>query len=44
MPFAAVWDQYCLQMNVPVGSDWLAEVESYESSVLSRRSDSIVSV
>jgi L-rhamnose isomerase len=44
MPFAAVWDQYCVQMNVPVGSDWLAEVESYESSVLSRRSDSIVAV
>jgi L-rhamnose isomerase len=44
MPFAAVWDQYCLEMNVPVGSDWLAEVESYEASVLSRRSDDVVSV
>ncbi len=44
MPFAAVWDQYCLQMNVPVGSDWLAEVEAYESTVLSRRSESVVSV
>jgi L-rhamnose isomerase len=44
MPFAAVWDHYCLQMNVPVGSDWLAEIEAYESAVLSRRSKSVAAV
>ncbi len=42
MPFTAVWNQHCLQMNVPVGIDWLAEVEAYEATVLSRRSKSTV--
>lgn len=44
MPFAAVWDHYCAQMNVPVGAAWLAEVEAYETAVLSRRSEGVVSV
>ncbi|MBS4461842.1 L-rhamnose isomerase [Aerococcaceae bacterium zg-B36] len=38
LPFAAVWDYYCLQNNVPVGTDWIAEVEQYEKDVLSKRS------
>jgi len=38
LPFAAVWDQYCLEAGVPVGERWLAEVKSYERTVLSQRS------
>jgi L-rhamnose isomerase len=37
MPFAAVWDFYCAQQNVPIGMDWMAEVKKYEVDVLSRR-------
>jgi L-rhamnose isomerase len=37
MPFAAVWDYYCLQHGVPVGEAWLAEVKRYEKNVLSKR-------
>jgi L-rhamnose isomerase len=37
LPFAAVWDYYCVQKNVPVGTDWLAEVKRYEEKVLSKR-------
>ncbi|HQU70935.1 MAG TPA: L-rhamnose isomerase [Calditrichia bacterium] len=37
LPFGAVWDYYCLQMGVPAGTDWLAEVRKYESDVLSGR-------
>jgi L-rhamnose isomerase len=38
MPFAAVWDYYCEQEDVPVGMGWLSEVKRYEQDVLSRRS------
>lgn len=37
LPFGAVWDKYCLDMGVPVGADWINEVESYEKSVLINR-------
>jgi L-rhamnose isomerase len=37
LPFAAVWDYYCLQQGVPTGMDWLAEVQAYERDVLARR-------
>jgi L-rhamnose isomerase len=37
MPFGAVWYQYCEEMNVPVGSDWLTDIRQYESDVLSKR-------
>jgi len=37
LPFGAVWDKYCLDMNVPVGSEWLKEVKEYEEKVLSKR-------
>jgi L-rhamnose isomerase len=36
-PFGAVWDYYCLQNNVPVGEDYIADIQQYESSVLSKR-------
>jgi len=37
LPFGAVWDQYCVKKDVPVGEAWLKEVKSYEKKVLSRR-------
>jgi L-rhamnose isomerase len=37
MPFGAVWDQYCLQQDVPVGISWLDEMKKYEKEVLLKR-------
>lgn len=37
LPFAAVWDYYCLIKGVPVGAQWLDEVRKYEEEVLSKR-------
>jgi L-rhamnose isomerase len=37
LPFAAVWNQYCLDEGVPVGSDYLDAIHAYETNVLSRR-------
>ena len=37
LPFGAVWDQYCLEQEVPVGPAWLQEVKDYEKKVLSQR-------
>ncbi|HUX13371.1 MAG TPA: L-rhamnose isomerase [Spirochaetia bacterium] len=37
LPFTAVWDKYCLDQGVPVGSAWLDEVREYETKVLSKR-------
>jgi L-rhamnose isomerase len=37
LPWAAVWDYYCLSKNVPVGRAWLDEVKRYERDVLSKR-------
>jgi len=37
LPFAAVWDRYCLQQGVPVGAAWLNAVKGYEKDVLSKR-------
>lgn len=37
MPFSAVWDQYCLQEGVPVGMDYITEIQQYERDVLSTR-------
>jgi L-rhamnose isomerase len=36
-PFGAVWDYYCLKSGVPVGEDYIAEVQEYERTVLSLR-------
>ena len=36
-PFSAVWDYYCLQAGVPVGADYIAEIQQYEKAVLSKR-------
>ena len=32
MPFGAVWTQLCEQAGVPVGTDWLAAMEAYETA------------
>jgi L-rhamnose isomerase len=37
MPFAAVYDKYCLDNNVPTGSDYITEIQKYEAEVLSKR-------
>jgi L-rhamnose isomerase len=37
LPFGAVWDKYCKDMKVPVGADWIAEVQDYEEKVLVNR-------
>ncbi|MCP4751272.1 MAG: L-rhamnose isomerase [Proteobacteria bacterium] len=37
MPFAAVWDYYCMRMAVPVGMDWMDHVKRYEEDILSKR-------
>jgi L-rhamnose isomerase len=37
LPFGAVWDKFCLDMGVPVGSDWLENVRKYETDVLLKR-------
>ncbi len=38
LPLGAVWDAWCLRQDVPPASDWLAEVDHYTATVLSRRS------
>ncbi len=37
LPWAAVWDYYCLQQGVPVGNRFMDEVRAYEKTELSRR-------
>jgi L-rhamnose isomerase len=37
MPFGAVWDMLCEKAGVPAGAEWLAEMEAYETEVLSVR-------
>ncbi len=37
MPFPAVWDRFCLQSGVPVGTDWIDTVIEYERTVLNSR-------
>ena len=37
LPWNAVWDMFCLRNNVPVGGDFIAEVQQYEKEVTSKR-------
>lgn len=37
MPWAAVWDHYCAQQDVPVGMAWFEEIAEYEKRVLAAR-------
>ena len=36
-PFGAVYDYYCLMKDVPVGSDYIKEINRYETDVLLKR-------
>jgi L-rhamnose isomerase len=36
-PFGAVYDYYCSINNIPVGEDYIEEVQKYEADVLSKR-------
>jgi L-rhamnose isomerase len=40
LPHGAVWDEYCLQQNVPLGLAWLESVRNYEKTVLDARKNS----
>ena len=37
MPWQAVYDEFCLRNNVPVGDGFIAEIEQYEKAVTSKR-------
>jgi L-rhamnose isomerase len=37
LPFAAVWDFFCVQNNVPVGFSYIDEIRTYEKQVLLHR-------
>jgi L-rhamnose isomerase len=37
MPFGAVWDKFCADEDVPLDTQWLAEVKAYEANVLAKR-------
>ncbi|MCL1921090.1 MAG: L-rhamnose isomerase [Kiritimatiellaeota bacterium] len=37
MPFGAVWDKFCADEDVPLDTEWLAEVKAYEANVLAKR-------
>ena len=36
-PYGDVWNYFCEKNGVPVGLDWLSEVQQYETDVLSKR-------
>ena len=38
LPFGAVWDYYCMKMDVPAGNAWIKDVLQYETDVLMKRS------
>lgn len=37
LPWNAVYDEFCVRNNVPVGQDFIADVEQYEKDVTSKR-------
>lgn len=37
LPWQAVYDEFCVRNNVPVGEDYIADIEKYEVDVLSKR-------
>ncbi len=38
LPWNAVWDMFCLKNGVPVGEEYIAEINKYEAEVTSKRS------
>ena len=37
LPYGAVWEYFCLINNVPIGSNWIKEIENYERDILFKR-------
>lgn len=37
LPWNAVWDMFCLKNDVPVGEDFIANIQQYEKDVTSKR-------
>lgn len=37
MPWNAVYDEFCLRNNVPVGQDFMTEIDAYENTVTLKR-------
>jgi L-rhamnose isomerase len=37
LPWNAVWDMFCLKNDVPVGEDFIANIQQYEQEVTSKR-------
>ena len=37
MPWQAVYDEFCVRNNVPVGQDFILDIEKYTSEVISKR-------
>ena len=37
LPVGAVWDYYCAEHSVPVGTDWLEKARQYEKDVTEKR-------
>lgn len=37
LPWNAVWDYFCLKNNIPVGEDFIAQIQKYEKEVTSKR-------
>jgi L-rhamnose isomerase len=37
MPWQAVYDEFCVRNDVPVGQDFIVDIEKYTSEVISKR-------
>jgi len=37
LPFSSVWNKLCIDKKVPVGADWIKDVQEYEEKVLLKR-------
>ena len=37
LPWNAVYDEFCLRNDVPVGQDFIPEIEKYETEVTMKR-------
>jgi L-rhamnose isomerase len=37
LPWAAVWDYYCMKQDAPTGMTWFDDIKKYEQDVLSQR-------
>ena len=37
LPWNAVWDYFCMSSGIPVGEDYIADIQKYETAVTSRR-------